>query len=83
MANPPLSETEERFIHLQGAYRATFSGPSGEITLEHLLMLCGVYSPNLSNDPVEMARSEGRRMMGLHILAMIGDIKTERSKEDA
>ena len=66
---------KERPTDTQIAYRKCFSGPSGEITCEHLLRVCGVFSINKATDPLEMARNEGRRMIGLHILAMLGRVK--------
>jgi hypothetical protein len=66
---------EERPTDLQIAYRKCFGGPSGETTCEHLLQVCGVFSMNKATDPLEMARNEGRRMIGLHILAMLGRVK--------
>jgi hypothetical protein len=41
---------------------------------EDLLRFCGVWSPNLSVDPLEMARNEGRRLVGLYILQMLGEV---------
>jgi hypothetical protein len=66
---------EKRPTDLQLDYRKCFGGPSGERTLEHLLQVCGVFSGNFANDPLELARNEGRRAVGLHILAMIGRVK--------
>lgn len=60
---------------IQLSYRKCFGGPSGEETCEHLLRVCGVFSINKATDPLDMARNEGRRMIGLHILAMLGRVK--------
>jgi hypothetical protein len=42
---------------------------------EDLLRFCGVWSPNLAVDALEMAKNEGRRLAGLYILHMLGEIK--------
>ena len=42
---------------------------------EDLLRFCGVWSPNMANNPLDMARNEGRRIVGLYILHMIGEVK--------
>ena len=60
------------------AYRVAFGGPNGEMVLEHLMNFCGAFGYNLGTDGIGMARSEGRRDVGLLILMMIGDIKTQK-----
>lgn len=51
---------------LEIAYRLTLG--SNEAVLIDLLQFCGVWSPNLATEALEMARNEGRRLVGLHIL---------------
>jgi hypothetical protein len=41
---------------------------------EDLLRFCGVWSPNLADNEIDLARNEGRRMAGLYILHMLGEI---------
>jgi hypothetical protein len=41
---------------------------------EDLLRFCGVWSPNVSENALEMARNEGRRLVGLYILQMLGEV---------
>lgn len=41
---------------------------------EDLLRFCGVWSPNMATNALDMARNEGRRIVGLYILQMLGEI---------
>lgn len=42
---------------------------------EDLLRFCGVWSPNVATNHLDMARNEGRRIVGLYILQMLGEVK--------
>jgi hypothetical protein len=41
---------------------------------EDLLRFCGVWSPNLETEPLAMARNEGRRLAGLYLCHMLGEV---------
>lgn len=53
----------------QDEFRAVFGAHPN--VLNNLLAFCGVYAANQANDPVEAARNEGRRLVGLYLLRMM------------
>jgi hypothetical protein len=72
---------EARPSDLEIAYRTVFQHNSP--VLEDLLSFCGVFSPNLAAEPLEMARNEGRRLVGLRILGMLGEVRTKPKENQA
>lgn len=72
---------EPRPSELELAYRGVLNGNTQ--VLEDLLRFCGVWSPNLASDSLEMARNEGRRLVGLYILQMLGEIRTQKNLKEA
>lgn len=61
--------SKSQVSELELAYRGT-----PMVVREDLLRFCGVWSPNLAVNELEMARNEGRRLVGLYILQMLGEI---------
>lgn len=61
---------QNKVSDLELAYRGT---PMA--VREDLLRFCGVWSPNLATEALDMARNEGRRFVGLYFLRMLGEIK--------
>jgi len=59
---PKVSDLELAYRHTPMAVR------------EDLLRFCGVWSPNLADNQIDMARNEGRRIVGLYILHMLGEV---------
>jgi hypothetical protein len=47
---------------------------------EDLLRFCGVWSPNMAQTSLDMARNEGRRMVGFYVLQMLGEIILPKEK---
>ena len=75
---PDEPQKDEVLEAYKAAYRIAFGGPSGEMVLEHLTNFCGVFGYNPGTNGIELSRSEGRRDVGLLILMMVGDIKTQK-----
>ena len=59
-----------KLTDLQRAYRLV-----PRPVMDDLLRYCGVWSPNLAEGSLTMARNEGRRQVGFYILQMLGEIK--------
>ena len=59
---------------LEGSYRTTFNGQNEKMhiaaveVLADLKKYCGVTKSIFSNEPLEMAKAEGRREVFLHIM---------------
>lgn len=69
---------QARPSELEIAYRQALN--NNDMVLEDLLSFCGVFAPNLAAEPLEMARNEGRRLVGLRILGMLGEVRTKQEK---
>jgi hypothetical protein len=59
-------------VRLWRAYQELFSGENSKLVLTHLADLCGVLDSVDSDDPIVIARAEGRRQVFLAIMDMLG-----------
>lgn len=71
-----MSESKPKLTPLEKAYRQCFGQYEGVLT--NLLSFCGVFAMNLETEALAMARNEGRRQVGLFILQMLGEVKTQK-----
>lgn len=60
---------EEEAKGLDSAYQAVFASPGGRKVLEDLVRYCGVLAENSAKEPFEIGKLEGRRKVGLYIVA--------------
>ena len=61
---PTEAEIEEA---IRNAAKTVFSGPDGAVIFKHLMIFCGTFAMNPGVDGISIARSEGRRDVGLEI----------------
>ncbi len=52
-------------------YTKMLNNPEGQFFVRDLLDRCGVFKPCFSADPLEMARAEGKREIGLLVLSVL------------
>lgn len=61
----------DRMLKLEQAYARVFDGPDGEQVFADLMRQGCFEQPIYSKKPLELAHSEGRRSMALHVRRMV------------
>lgn len=69
------SRRQTQALKLQrNALERVASTDDGRVVLRMILDMSGVYEPRTSRDPVDLAHNEGRRAVGLGVIAALNEI---------
>jgi hypothetical protein len=71
------SRQKTRGLQKKAAFRRFMSDPEGRMFMWDLLTLCGIFHSSFSVDAVRTAFNEGRRDIGLRLLADINQLSPE------
>ncbi len=71
------SRQKTRNLQKKAAFRKFMSDPEGRMFMWDLLTLCGIFHSSFSIDALRCAFNEGRRDIGLRLLAEINQLSPE------
>jgi hypothetical protein len=71
------SRQKTRSLQKKAAFRKFMSDPEGRMFMWDLLTLCGIFHSSFSVDALRCAFNEGRRDIGLRLLADINQLSPE------
>ena len=71
------SRQKTRSLQKKAAFRKFMSDPEGRMWMWDLLTLCGIFHSSFSMDALRTAFNEGRRDIGLRLLADINQLSPD------
>lgn len=54
------------------SWKGFYQSEGGRVAIAELMVWCNVYTPVMTNDPIELARYQGERNVALRIAQLIG-----------